>query len=463
MKNGLINENGKLIYYKDDQPIHAGAIEYNGSIYYIGKNGIAVTGKHIVHNEMANGLLKHGTYIFGEDGKMVEGFYKPPIKQKPKRTKGRWKRKIKRWFKKKHSKKLFIAALSVFALFLLVAVIFDSLPTYTSSDQGGTHQSGEIELPTFDSDVFLCSKGAQMLYYGEITVTEAARYGPPYAPFVFEYNLKGNDGLLQLSEKSDMSNALEFFMSKNSTSLQIDNLKTNTQYFYTVIVNGKKHQGSFKTACSTRFIDIDGIYNTRDIGGYVTMDGKNVKQGMIIRGTELDGLVVPEYRLSLEGKNVVKAFDFLYDMDLRAQTVFTGNYTSPLGANVGHKFYTSPQYGQIFSSTYREALRQIFFDLANPSHYPMYLHCTYGQDRTGTIVFLLQGILNVSEDQMIREYQMTGFHNPSFSEADTMDIVIDGLQSQEGNTLQEKIVNFLIDDIGVLPEEIESIRNILLQ
>ena len=43
MKNGLINENGVLIYYKDDTPVHAGAIKENGAIYYIGKGGIAVT------------------------------------------------------------------------------------------------------------------------------------------------------------------------------------------------------------------------------------------------------------------------------------------------------------------------------------------------------------------------------------------------------------------------------------
>ena len=468
MKNGLINENGKLLYYKDDQPVHAGVIEDNGSIYYIGKDGIVATGRHIVHHEMANGLLVHGTYTFGEDGKLIEGSYIPPEKKKGKRKKKSMKRRFKHWIKKGRHKKTSIVIMTIALLLIATAIVVDSIAmNYLGLSQGGKpqggSQGGDIELPVFASDVYLCSKGAQKLYFGAISVSEAARYGSPYVPFVFEYNLKGRDGILTLSEHEDMSAPVDIFMSKEKTFLVIDNLKTNTKYFYTVTVNEKVYEGSFWTARSTRFIDIDGIYNTRDIGGYVNLDGKTVRQGMVIRGTELDGLVVPGYRLTEAGKQTIRSFGFVYDMDLREASIFMGTYGSPIGADVRHEFYTAPQYGQIFSAAYKESLRRIFSDMANSANYPMYLHCTYGADRTGTVIFLLQGVLNMSEEQMVREYQMSGFQFSSYAESDQMDIIISGLQNKEGDTLQEKIVNFLINDIGVTQGEIDSIRNIMLQ
>lgn len=467
MKNGLFLENEQLIYYKNDRPYHAGIVKVDGDIYYISSKGRAVKGLHVVHGEMTNGIVKKGTYTFGEDYKMIPKSYIPPRKRRKKLSS-----------LLKNTKKWMPATSGILGLVLLGLFVVNGDRILSTPDVGPEaeveqtvvetvpqgSQDETVHLPAFDGKVLLCSEGAKELYDGKITVEQSVQRGSAYRPLKFEYDLMDRTGSLVISEAENAAVARVFILDPVYTSISIDNLKTDTGYDYIVTVDGEEYTGSFETEKSTRFLSIPGVSNVRDIGGYETMDGRTVKQGMIIRGSEIDGMVVPSYFLSADDvESVRETFGFVYDFDLRGASLFTGNYGSRLGENVGHKFYGAPQYGEIFSRVYQPALREIFTDLADLNNYPMYLHCTHGADRTGTIVFLLQGLLNMSEEDMLREYRMTGFSASGYQTSAQMDIVVSGLKNYAGETIQEQIVSFLRDAAGITDEQIASIRNILLQ
>ena len=419
-------------------------------------------GKKYVHSEMCNGIIKHGTYRFGADGKLVEGSYVAPKKQKKKKRKSR----------KKLSKQLQIAILCVacaLLLFIAADLCFGwsshrNAPSYTAPDTSGGDLLGPIQLPADQEEVYLCAASLQQYYRGEISMEKAfARNQDAYKPFVFKYKLDEKAGAVLHLDGQD------YILDPNASSITIDNLMTGKNYEYTVSVTEgegdaaetSEYTGSFTTADTNRFLTVPGLSNVRDIGHYRTNDGKRIKEGMIIRGTEIDGLEVGKYFLT--DKTAVEPFGFRLDMDLRSADIHPNLSQSRLGENVKHRFFNAPEYGGIFTDSAKPILLAIFSALSEPENYPIYMHCTYGADRTGTIVYLLQGLLGVSEEDMELEYRLTAFDMPYYATNTELNGIIGGLDGMAGDSINEKIYLFLTQEIGLTVAQIRSIRSILLE
>ena len=451
MKNGLYYENDELVYYENDQPKAAGVIQVSGDIYYISSSGRAVKGDYAVHWEKANGILQSGQYTFGDDYKLIEDSFRPIGYEKRKRR-----------------NRLSIALVVVLLIAAAAFGIYRAAADKTEEQpitQDKPAQRKDIVLPTFDEEVLLCSPAAKKVYDHEMEIVDAIDGTNAYQPMVFTYQLAKDNGILEISQDPDFRTCRTFTLPKAEERIEIDNLLTGTDYYYRVLVGEDTYEGAFRTAESTRFVSIPGLGNTRDIGGYKTMDGRTVRQGLLIRGVEIDGLVESVHFMKKDRiEEVQETFGFVYDFDLRGADVFTGApYQSRLGEEVGHRFYDSAMYGNIFQAAGAERVRYIFHDLAKPENYPMYFHCTYGTDRTGTMIFLLQSLLGMSEEDMIREYRLTAFWNTKMAESDYMDIIIDGMQSYPGDTLQEKVEYYMLNVVGITEDEIESIRSIFLE
>ncbi len=70
MRNGIVEEDGVLYYYRNDKRFYAGLIEIDGELYYIRSNGQVAVGNYWITK--TNGILEAGKYSFGEDGKMIK-------------------------------------------------------------------------------------------------------------------------------------------------------------------------------------------------------------------------------------------------------------------------------------------------------------------------------------------------------------------------------------------------------
>lgn len=292
-------------------------------------------------------------------------------------------------------------------------------------------------------------------------------------PVTIAYEVKGmpegcevSSAKLEISEDAQYTAPRRFIMEGTRCSADVYLLKTNTKHYFRITLNLSNGaqtgvQGTFKTANTPRILSIDGVPNVRDIGGWTTTDGSAVRQGLLYRGGEMDGAVKADYKITQTGiDHLLRVLKVRTQMDLRDPAVNEAA-ESPLGNMVNHEYYNAPQYVDVFKSTNYQTVRRIFAALADADNYPIYIHDTYGIDKTGTICYLLEAVLGVSDDDLLRDYRIStlchgGVHG------DEMDAFLEQFGKLSGDTAQEKAEGYL-RSIGVTADELASLRIILLE
>lgn len=255
----------------------------------------------------------------------------------------------------------------------------------------------------------------------------------------------------------------------------IYNLLPNKTYYYTVthlladgsLVTAKT--GSFTTSnVPWRLLKVDGIQNVRDLGGWSGLNGKKVKYGKLFRGSALDDSEFPYLLLSGHGRT-----ELVSDIGIRADLDLRYNYTeSAISKDMaflckGYGSYAQAITTPDYRTAFKTILEWIVARLSESHPKPVYFHCQGGCDRTGTLSFLLLGLLGVSESDLAREYELSSFSEIGAGRVRNSTVygysaMVTALKAYAGNTLTEKFVDFAETGCGISAETISSFRGLML-
>ena len=276
---------------------------------------------------------------------------------------------------------------------------------------------------------------------------------------------------VEYATKEDYSNAISMEYPKGTTECELFNLYKATTYYVRLTAlseNGEMlavEEDRFETTSrGPRVMKIPDIHNVRDVGGYQTFTGKTTVQGILYRGGTLTPADVYDSQLTEAGKAYMRdVMGIKTEIDFRGAKE-AGNLVSSVIPGATLRYATLSGYDDAFTDPM--GYKTTFQLLADKNNYPIYYHCTGGADRTGTVTFLLNAMLGVLEWECVQDYEITSFslYGERNSQIGTYSSYFkrfrDGLDGYGGETLQEKVINYLLS-IGVTAEEISSIQVIM--
>lgn len=271
-------------------------------------------------------------------------------------------------------------------------------------------------------------------------------------------------------------------LSKNVTaadkiSVLTNLLPDNIYSYYVKQVNSTKAErsGYIFTSGQIRMIEFPTLYNTRDLGGWATLDGRRIKYGMLIRGVELHkgkrNIANEECLEGLRKLGVAAELDMRRTYYLPQNSDFADNTIpteSAFGANVPYLCVNMTSIESMLSSypsKFGDALKFIINNLKEGR--PIYYHCVWGADRTGTLSALIEAMLGVSLNDIYKDYELTSFsaYSSTRDKASLNTRLLNVIGYTEGGTktLQECAVNYAVNRLGVKIEDIIAMQDILLE
>ena len=176
-------------------------------------------------------------------------------------------------------------------------------------------------------------------------------------------------------------------------------------------------------------IKLDNDKNIRDLGGIINKDGLRVRHGLFIRSSHL-GDISNDDLLLLKDKYFLKTV-----IDLRNHgevdecsdklssdikyfhiPILSGRKAGLSHEKKGINMDKVPNMCELYrgmaaSETSKKQMKKVLKIIMNSKNHCVLFHCTVGKDRTGVIALLILSMLDVSLDEIYKDYLYTNVVN----------------------------------------------------
>ncbi|MET9486674.1 tyrosine-protein phosphatase [Nocardia sp. NPDC006630] len=232
--------------------------------------------------------------------------------------------------------------------------------------------------------------------------------------------------------------------------------------------------GSVVLSITDRNLNLSGVQNARDAGGYRTTDGHTVRPGLVYRTAALNGasdtdlanLVARNVKSvhdlrtsaeqSLSGADKVPAGATEYHNDIIGQaSPLVGLSTGSGGGALYQAFITAPGANAGFAAVLRDIE-------TNPG--AVLYHCTAGKDRTGWTSAVLLTILGVDHDTVVYDFMLSNYYRGAQS-GDTLNgVTASELETafSQANTTYGSFANYVSTGLALTATDIATLKAKLL-
>lgn len=274
----------------------------------------------------------------------------------------------------------------------------------------------------------------------------------------------------------------------------IINKSPSIRFYYTIVFNDE-----YPITVATRNINMNGVQNFRDIGGYAIDKNKGTIWGKLYRSAQIDSI-------QPDGLKVLKGLGIRTIIDLRSpeEEGYDERFNKLWGIKIVHiPFYSESMLniihrahdGTIINdsiqhvverinielvSKHAKTLHKIFKTLLDKNNYPIVVECSDGKARTGIATAIILSALGANYDVIMQDYQLSNLYfditkvsHQVYNMPESVQEAITTLFAAKEDYL-DAAFNYITDEygdmnhylnkaVGLSPKEIKKLKTLLVK